>query len=125
MESIAQVETIEILVWAGVGLLVAVAVYHMIQAQYTGQRLRQYLAEHHREQWERLFYHQQIKKALLWPFMRGTLVDFIWKSEENFGDPLVSELRRKVRQSFMLTVASMIAPAVWFLIGALVLAAID
>lgn len=104
--------------------MVAVAIYHMVRNQYAAHQLWRYLEEHHREQWERLFYHQQIKKALLWPFMRGTPVDFLWKSDENFGDPHVSELRRKVQQTFKIAIASLIAPAVWFLIGALVLAAV-
>ncbi len=49
--------------------------------------------------------------------MKGTPVDFVWKSKEDFGDPKITELRRKTHMIFWGTIASWIAFGAWFLIS--------
>ena len=49
--------------------------------------------------------------------MKGTAVDFLWKSKEDFGDAKITELRRKIHMSVLGTIASWIAFGAWFLIS--------
>ncbi len=111
----------ETFVWVGTGVLLLLVVVNMVRALSVSRAFERYLRENHRAQWERIYRHQWMKKALLWPVMRNTPVDFGWKSQENFGDPRITELRGEIRRRFLGTIVSMIATFAWFGVGALVL----
>lgn len=102
-------------------IFLAVMIGSMARAKYVTVQFERYLKENHREHWERIYRDRLIRKALLWPLMRGTPVDFAWKSQENFGDPKVTDLRRKLRESIIGMFASMVAVGGWFFIAAIVL----
>lgn len=112
------------LLWLGTVVFVGVAIASLVRTMYLNVRFQAYLREKHHGHWQRIFQDQAIKKALLWPFMRGTPVDFGWKSRENFGDPKVAEFRRQLRAGFIGFIASVIAAAAWFGINALILSTI-
>lgn len=111
----------ETLIWIGRVLFLVVAMASAARAMYLNHRFQRYLQEQHREQWQRIYQDQLIKKTLLWPFMQGTPVDFLWKSREDFGDLRITDFRRAIRQSFLGAVSAGIATVVWFVISAVVL----
>lgn len=98
-----------------------VAIASAARAIYLNHRFQRYLQEHHREQWQRIYQDQLVKKTVLWPFMQNTPVDFLWKSGENFGDLRITDFRRGIRRSFLGAVSAGIAAVVWFVISAIVL----
>ena len=108
---------VEIFIWITRGVLLVGAIANVFRAAQLNQQFQRYLAENHRDHWERIYQEDFIKKSLLWPFMKGTPVDFLWKSKEDFGDPKITELRRKIHMSFWGTIASWIAFGAWFLIS--------
>ncbi|MFQ5538902.1 MAG: hypothetical protein ACE5FB_00750, partial [Candidatus Binatia bacterium] len=93
------------------------AIANVFRTMQLNRQFQKYLAENHRDHWESIYQEDLIKKSLLWPFMKGTPVDFVWKSKENFGDPKITELRRTIQMSFWGTIASWIAFGAWFLIS--------
>lgn len=99
------------------GVFLAVGIASAVRTMRLNRRFQRYIAENHREHWERIYQEHIVKKAFWWPFMRDTPVDFLWKSKENFGDPMVTDLRRQIQMSFWGTVASWIAMGAWFLIS--------
>ena len=111
----------ETLIWIGSAVFVIVAIAGAGRAMYLNRQFQRHLKEHHYEHWQRIYQEQLMKKALLWPFMRDTPVDFVWKSKETFGDPRITDLRRKTRRSFLGAVSAGIAAVVWFGITATIL----
>jgi hypothetical protein len=111
----------ETLLWVGTVVFVGIAIANLVRAMYLNVKFQAYLKEKHYEHWRRIFQDQLVKKALLWPLMRGTPVDFGWKSQEDFGDPKIAEFRRQVRAGFIGFVVTAIAAAAWFAINAFVL----
>jgi len=112
---------VERLIWIGRAVFLLLAIASAARAMYLNQRFQRYLKEQHREQWQRIYQDQLVKKTLLWPFMQGTPVDFLWQSQENFGDSRITDFRRGIRQSFLGAVSAGIATVVWFVISAVVL----
>jgi hypothetical protein len=45
---------------------------------------------------------------------------FLWKSQENFGDPRITDFRRGIRQSFLGAISAGIAAVVWCGISAVI-----
>src|SRR5439155_27229963 len=86
----------ETLIWIGSAVFVIVAIAGAGRAMYLNRQFQRHLKEHHYEHWQRIYQEQLMKKALLWPFMRDTPVDFVWKSKETFGDPRITDLRLPV-----------------------------
>lgn len=111
----------EALIWIGNVVFVGLAVASAARAMHLNRRLQRHLKEHHHEQWLRIYQGELTKKALLWPFMRDTPVDFLWKSQETFGDPRITDFRRGIRQSFLGAISAGIAAVVWFGIGVMIL----
>lgn len=111
----------EALIWIGNAVFLILAVASAARAMYLNRQFQRHLKEHHHEQWQRIYQDQVMKKALLWPFMRDTPVDFLWKSQENFGDPRITDFRRRIRQSFLGAISAGIAAVVWFGISAVIL----
>lgn len=111
----------EMLIWTGAVVFVGLAVASAARAMHLNRRFQRHLQEHHHEQWKRIYHEELVKKALLWPFMRDTPVDFLWKSQETFGDPRIADFRRRIRQSFLGAISAGIAAVVWFGIGAMIL----
>ena len=109
------------LLWVGTVAFVGAAIASLICTMYLSVRFHAYLKEKHQEQWQDILQNQLLKKALLWPFMRGTPVDFGWKSRENSGDPRIAEFRRQLRAGFIGSIAAVVAAATWFGINALIL----
>ena|SRR3990172_6113679 len=114
----------EMFVWVITGVFLVVMVTSMVRARHVTHQFERYLKENHRQHWDRIYQDQLIGKALLWPFMRGTPVDFAWKSSENFGDPKITDLRRKLKGNIISMFVSMIAVGGWFLIASLVLSSL-
>jgi hypothetical protein len=112
---------VETLIWIGNALFVVLAVASAARAMHLNRRFQRHLEEHHHEQWQRIYQDQLVKKAVLWPFMRDTPVDFLWKSQETFGDHQIADFRRGIRQSFLGAISAGIAAVVWFGIGAMIL----
>jgi hypothetical protein len=106
-------------------LLVGTAVFWLaaaasgIAAVVAGMRLTQHMRNHHHEHWQRIYEDQQVKKTLLWPFMRDTPVDFLWKSNETFGDRRIGDLRRQAKRGFYGFLLAGVAGMAWFGIIAL------
>ena len=111
----------ETLVLIGFGMFAAYAVASVIGVVVLDRKFRRYLRLNHPEQWGKIYQDQLTKKALLWPVMRGTPVDFLWKSQEDFGDPAVRDLRRRLRRSFIGTASALVALFVWAALGAIIL----
>lgn len=111
----------EALLWVGTVVFVGVAIGSLVRTLYLNLKFQAYLKEKHHEQWQKIFQDQLVKKALLWPFMRGTPVDFGWKSREDFGDPRIGEFRQRLRAGFLGFIAAVVAAAAWFGINALIL----
>jgi len=103
----------------GVGFFWLIAAVSGIAAFVGGVKLTNHLRDHHHEHWQRIYEDQQVKKALLWPFMRNTPVDFIWKSDETFGDPRIGDLRARVKRGFYGFLLAGVAGMAWFAIVAL------
>ena len=108
---------VEIFIWITRGVLLVGAIANVFRAAQLNQQFQRYLAENHRDHWEKIYQEDFIKKSLLWPLMKGTAVDFLWKSKEDFGDAKITELRRKIHMSVLGTIASWIAFGAWFLIS--------
>jgi hypothetical protein len=111
----------ETILWVGTVVFVGVAIASLVRTLYLNAKFQAYLREKHYEHWRRIFQDQSVRKALLWPIMRGTPVDFGWKSQENFGDPRVTQFRRQLRAGFIGFIATVIAAAAWFAINAFLL----
>lgn len=111
----------EIYFWIGDVIFVGMGIIYVIRTTNLNRQFQRHLKENHREHWERIYQHQLLKKALFWPVMRNTPVDFLWKSQENFGDPQITEYRRKIRRGAFRSVVSFIAAFVWFGMVALIL----
>jgi hypothetical protein len=111
----------ELVLWTGTVVFLAIAIANLVRTVYLNMKFQAYLRDKHHEQWRRIFQDQLARKALLWPIMRGTPVDFGWKSQEDFGDPRISEFRHQLRAGFIGFIATVIAAAAWFAINAFVL----
>jgi len=81
-------------------LFVGGAVINIARSLRESAKFARYMEENHPEKWQRLLYDQLPAKIMLWPFLSGNVVDFIWKSTEDFGDPKVSLFRHKLRWAF-------------------------
>jgi hypothetical protein len=103
----------------GTALFWLVAAASMITGWLGGVRLAKHMRDHHHAQWQRIYEDQQIKKALLWTVMRNTPVDFVWQSQETFGDPRINELRGQAKRGFYGFVLAGLAGMAWFVVVAL------
>ena len=108
------------LIWVGNAVFVVLAVASAARAMYLNRLFQRHLEQHHHEEWQKIYQDQLMKKALLWPFMRNTPVDFLWKSQENFGDPRITNFRQGIRWSSLCAISAGIAAVVWFGISAAV-----
>ncbi|MGA1823832.1 MAG: hypothetical protein ACMUIP_04140 [bacterium] len=64
---------------------------------YTGYIFIKYIKEKYPLKWEEVAPKNNISKALF-PFSKGTSVYFLYKSNENFGDEKITELRKRIKQ---------------------------
>lgn len=90
----------ETLVWIYTALFVGGAAINIARSLAEGSRFSRYMDENHPEEWQRLLYQQLPARIILWPFRRGNVVHFIWKSREDFGDPRINLFRHKLRWTF-------------------------
>lgn len=111
----------ETLIWIGVPVFLLMAVAGALQVMYLDRQFRRYLKQQHYQKWKDIYDDQIIKKSLLWPFMKNTPVDFLWTSKEDFGDPSVTEFKRRIRRAVLAVIAAGIAAVVWFVTAALIL----
>jgi hypothetical protein len=109
------------LIWTGTAVFVGLAAASAARAMHLNRRFQHHLEEHHHEQWKRIYQDELVKKALLWPFKRGTPVDLLWNSQETFGDARITDFRRGIRQSFLGAISAGIAAVVWFGVGVMIL----
>jgi hypothetical protein len=114
----------EILLYVGTMAFIGVAVGSLIRTMFLNVKFQRYLRDRHHEEWQKIFQDGLVRKALLWPFLRGTPVDFGWKSPEDFGDPRISEFRHKLRAGFIGFIAAVVAAATWFGIVAFILSSV-
>ena len=103
----------------GVGFFWLVAVANMISSLRAGHTLEKHLRARHYQQWRHIYWDDRWKKALMWPFMRDTPVDFLWKSNETFGDGRIGDLRARVKRGFYGFLLAGVAGMAWFAIVAL------
>lgn len=87
-------------IWIYTAFFIAGALINLVRSLAGGAKFSRYMEEHHPEKWQQLLYEHLPVKIILWPFMRGNIIDFIWKSEEDYGDPRIKLFRQKMRWAF-------------------------
>lgn len=68
---------------------------------YTGLKFTKYIKERYPEQWDEMVNKNIVSRALF-PFKKGTLTHFVYKSTDSLNDEKIVEFRRKFRQHFFL-----------------------
>jgi hypothetical protein len=111
--------------WLGVAALWGFAIAGWIRVMLLGQQLQKHLREHHHQRWREIYHDDIIRKSLLWPFMKGTPVDFLWTSREDFGDAQVGDFRRRIHVGTLGVAAAAVAGLIWFGVIAFLLDAIS
>jgi hypothetical protein len=105
--------------------MLAIAAWSMIGAMRAAHRLAAHMRQHHASEYRRIYEERLLQKSFGWMFMRDTAVDFIFKSDESFGDQVVTKLRREARHRFFGFVTSCGGALIWFLVGAAFVARIS
>ena len=86
----------------------------MVRMILATRRFESYLTERHSQQYRQIYIDGWMRKAFLWPFTtQPNPVEFVVRSREDFGDPQVAILRARVKQSFALMLAAMVALPVY------------
>jgi hypothetical protein len=104
-------------VWIGRLGFVAIAIASILYTHFMNRSLQRYLKAHHPQEWESIYQEGLFKKALLWPFMRNTPVDFLWSSREDFGDPTINQFRQRIRRALVSAIAAGVASVIWFVLS--------
>jgi hypothetical protein len=105
--------------WIGVWSFVALFVLFGARMQYLQLRLERYLRESHPDEWDRFFGGDR-NEMFLWPFMKDTPGVF-FRSEEDFGDRKVANLRRQIKRAANLTGLSGLGTFLWGMLLGVVL----
>jgi len=92
--------TSDLILWIYGICLVVGAIFNVLRGLIEGSRFVRYMEEHHPERWEQIVYGQLLRKVFLFPFGRGTVFDFVWRSTEEYGDPMIGVFRRKAKRFF-------------------------
>jgi hypothetical protein len=66
---------------------------------YTGFQFQKYIKERYPDHWNKMV-DQSVMTRVFFPFRKGTLPHFAYKSTESLNDPKIVEFRRKYRQHF-------------------------
>lgn len=90
----------ETAIWIYAFLFIAGAVINIVRGFAEGTKFAKYMEEHYPEQWQRLLYEQLPGKIMLGPFGRGNVIEFVWKSNEDYGDPKIRLFRQRLRWAF-------------------------
>lgn len=85
------------IIWIYLVLFIVGAVVNVIRGLAEGAKFSRYMEEHHPQVWRQQLYNQVVKKVFLLPFGRGSIVHFIIKSTEDFGDRNIGLFRQKLR----------------------------
>ena len=107
----------EALVWIGRVVFGALLIGNIFHLLWLNRALQLHLKVKHPREWERIYQDRLIEKALRWPFISNTPVDFLWKSREDFGDPLIGRFRTRIHRSFVGAIVAGIAAVLWFVIS--------
>ena len=106
----------ETMFWAGIGLFAVAFVINAGRAVYLSGAFWRYLEQAHPREWTRIYADRWIANVFLSPLMKGAAAEFFWRSREDFGDPKVGVMRSKVKQAFVVMMASLLAMFIWGLI---------
>jgi hypothetical protein len=112
------------LFWSGSVLFVAVLLINLGRAVWLPLRMASYMERAHPAQYRRIYLDDAVRKAMFWPFMRGTSVDFLWKSDETFGDEQIAMFRAKIKRATTITFVTFVAVFSWFVVAGVILPAV-
>jgi hypothetical protein len=112
---------IDVLLWIGIAAMSINFILQFGKMLHATRRLESYLADKYPREYEHIYVDGWVAKAFLWPFMRRpNVVDFIFKSREDFGDDKLRVMKGHLRQAFALMLTTMAALAAWSIVLGLV-----
>src|SRR5713101_6034216 len=101
--------------WIGLALFAVGFIINSARAVRSAEQLARYLEHKHPKRFHEIYLDNALRKALLWPLMKGTAVDFIGRFNETFGDMHVAILRSKTKHAVLLMFISLLATFSWAL----------
>jgi hypothetical protein len=110
--------------WVGLALFTVAFIINGARAIRSAEQFANYLEEKHPKKFREIYLDNALRKSLFCPFMRGTAVDLVWRSDETFGDVRVGILRSKVKQSALIAFVSLFAIFSWGLFAGVIVPAL-